>query len=264
MADGDGLENHCGGNVTVGSNPTPSALFRKTHPDLGLRLSRLPVKGSCLRLVTCSVSHLRDRDCAVQPKRDCCVTQVMRPVLKWANARGGDAVGVLWCARRQGGPRLGRAAAASVRRSCHSYHRCRPPARPARREPRRAASQPLAADRGRVRQLGGASRADRAARGYTAHARAIPVSDRRPAAARGRYHRSRCSRVGREWSCSVAGPTCYVCAWTARSRRGLPRSWRKVSTRSAHGKVSGKWTAPGRPTPGCFSTSVRTTPGCIT
>ena len=25
MADGDGLENHCGGNVTVGSNPTPSA-----------------------------------------------------------------------------------------------------------------------------------------------------------------------------------------------------------------------------------------------
>ena len=26
MADGDGLENHCGGNVTVGSNPTPSAL----------------------------------------------------------------------------------------------------------------------------------------------------------------------------------------------------------------------------------------------
>jgi hypothetical protein len=26
VADGDGLENHCGGNVTVGSNPTPSAL----------------------------------------------------------------------------------------------------------------------------------------------------------------------------------------------------------------------------------------------
>ena len=26
MADGDGLENHCGGNVTVGSNPTPSAI----------------------------------------------------------------------------------------------------------------------------------------------------------------------------------------------------------------------------------------------
>jgi hypothetical protein len=25
VADGDGLENHCGGNVTVGSNPTPSA-----------------------------------------------------------------------------------------------------------------------------------------------------------------------------------------------------------------------------------------------
>jgi hypothetical protein len=29
VADGDGLENHCGGNVTVGSNPTPSA------PDIG-------------------------------------------------------------------------------------------------------------------------------------------------------------------------------------------------------------------------------------
>ena len=28
MADGDGLENHCGGNVTVGSNPTPSAQDR--------------------------------------------------------------------------------------------------------------------------------------------------------------------------------------------------------------------------------------------
>jgi hypothetical protein len=26
VADGDGLENHCDGNVTVGSNPTPSAL----------------------------------------------------------------------------------------------------------------------------------------------------------------------------------------------------------------------------------------------
>jgi hypothetical protein len=29
VADGDGLENHCGGNVTVGSNPTPSALTRR-------------------------------------------------------------------------------------------------------------------------------------------------------------------------------------------------------------------------------------------
>jgi peptidase M50B-like protein len=29
VADGDGLENHCGGNVTVGSNPTPSALTSK-------------------------------------------------------------------------------------------------------------------------------------------------------------------------------------------------------------------------------------------
>ena len=36
MADGDGLENHCGGNVTVGSNPTPSALTSKTGLDLGL------------------------------------------------------------------------------------------------------------------------------------------------------------------------------------------------------------------------------------
>jgi MinD-like ATPase involved in chromosome partitioning or flagellar assembly len=27
VADGDGLENHCGGNVTVGSNPTPSAFY---------------------------------------------------------------------------------------------------------------------------------------------------------------------------------------------------------------------------------------------
>ena len=38
----------------------------------------------------------------------------------------------------------------------------------------------------------------------------------------------------------------------------------EVSTRPARGKVSGKWTAPGRPTPGCFSMSARTTPGCIT
>ena len=36
MADGDGLENHCGGNVTVGSNPTPSAGARKLVLDLGL------------------------------------------------------------------------------------------------------------------------------------------------------------------------------------------------------------------------------------
>ena len=36
MADGDGLENHCGGNVTVGSNPTPSAQPGKAMPDLAL------------------------------------------------------------------------------------------------------------------------------------------------------------------------------------------------------------------------------------
>ena len=41
MADGDGLENHCGGNVTVGSNPTPSAQPGKTMPDLGLCTSIL-------------------------------------------------------------------------------------------------------------------------------------------------------------------------------------------------------------------------------
>ena len=28
MDESDGLENRCGGNVTVGSNPTPSASFR--------------------------------------------------------------------------------------------------------------------------------------------------------------------------------------------------------------------------------------------
>jgi hypothetical protein len=37
VADGDGLENHCGGNVTVGSNPTPSALYSRNRLDLGLR-----------------------------------------------------------------------------------------------------------------------------------------------------------------------------------------------------------------------------------
>jgi hypothetical protein len=36
VADGDGLENHCGGNVTVGSNPTPSAPDLENGPDLGL------------------------------------------------------------------------------------------------------------------------------------------------------------------------------------------------------------------------------------
>jgi hypothetical protein len=36
VADGDGLENHCGGNATVGSNPTPSARPRKTCAELGL------------------------------------------------------------------------------------------------------------------------------------------------------------------------------------------------------------------------------------
>jgi hypothetical protein len=36
VADGDGLENHCGSDVTVGSNPTPSARPRKTGPDLDL------------------------------------------------------------------------------------------------------------------------------------------------------------------------------------------------------------------------------------
>ena len=69
-------------------------------------------------------------------------------VLKWAYARGGDALGVLWCARRQGGPRPGRAAAASVRRSCHPYHRCRPPARPARRRARASTSTLPAAGSG--------------------------------------------------------------------------------------------------------------------
>jgi RimJ/RimL family protein N-acetyltransferase len=34
VADGDGLENHCGGNVTVGSNPTPSAPPLRTPPGL--------------------------------------------------------------------------------------------------------------------------------------------------------------------------------------------------------------------------------------
>jgi hypothetical protein len=42
VADGDGLENHCGSNVTVGSNPTPSARPRKTGSDLDLCL---PVSG---------------------------------------------------------------------------------------------------------------------------------------------------------------------------------------------------------------------------
>jgi hypothetical protein len=37
VADGDGLENHCGSNVTVGSNPTPSALSRYS------RLTKQPV-----------------------------------------------------------------------------------------------------------------------------------------------------------------------------------------------------------------------------
>ncbi len=32
VADGDGLENHCGGNVTVGSNPTPSAPTSEDKP----------------------------------------------------------------------------------------------------------------------------------------------------------------------------------------------------------------------------------------
>jgi len=32
-----GLENHCGGNVTVGSNPTPSALTSENGFDLGFR-----------------------------------------------------------------------------------------------------------------------------------------------------------------------------------------------------------------------------------
>jgi hypothetical protein len=54
-------------------------------------------------------------------------------VLKWAYARSGDAFGFLWCARRQGGARRGRAFAASVCRSCHSYLRGRAPARAARR-----------------------------------------------------------------------------------------------------------------------------------
>jgi hypothetical protein len=36
VADGDGLENHCGGNVTVGSNPTPSALDLGNSLDLRL------------------------------------------------------------------------------------------------------------------------------------------------------------------------------------------------------------------------------------
>jgi ubiquinone/menaquinone biosynthesis C-methylase UbiE len=31
VADGDGLENHCGGNVTVGSNPTPSASTERRY-----------------------------------------------------------------------------------------------------------------------------------------------------------------------------------------------------------------------------------------
>jgi hypothetical protein len=39
VADGDGLENHCGGNVTVGSNPTPSALTSENSPELGLHPS---------------------------------------------------------------------------------------------------------------------------------------------------------------------------------------------------------------------------------
>ena len=41
MADGDGLENHWGGNVTVGSNPTPSA-------DLQEHV-RVPLRGAAAR-----------------------------------------------------------------------------------------------------------------------------------------------------------------------------------------------------------------------
>jgi hypothetical protein len=47
VADGDGLENHCGGNVTVGSNPTPSALTSVNRPELGLCLPT-----PCRRFVT--------------------------------------------------------------------------------------------------------------------------------------------------------------------------------------------------------------------
>jgi RimJ/RimL family protein N-acetyltransferase len=43
VADGDGLENHCGGNVTVGSNPTPSAPPLRTPPGL-VRTERLVLR----------------------------------------------------------------------------------------------------------------------------------------------------------------------------------------------------------------------------
>jgi hypothetical protein len=40
VADGGGLENRCEGNLTVGSNPTPSALTSENTAKSGFRIGR--------------------------------------------------------------------------------------------------------------------------------------------------------------------------------------------------------------------------------